>query len=108
MIERYISKSFAHLFDDEARYEAYLSVELAAVEAWAKLGVVPANDLKLIEEKAHVDVKRINELEQITRHDVVAFTRQIGETLGPEKKWIHYGLTSTDVVDTALARESPR
>ena len=68
MIERYTSKSFAHLFDDEARYEAYLSVELAAVEAWAKLGVVPANDLKLIEEKAHVDVKRINELEQITRH----------------------------------------
>jgi Adenylosuccinate lyase len=63
----------------------------------------PTWSTRLWQEKAHVDVKRINELEQITRHDVVAFTRQIGETLGPEKKWIHYGLTSTDVVDTALA-----
>jgi adenylosuccinate lyase len=102
MIERYTPKAFRHLFDDEARYNAYLAVELAASAAWAKLGVVPSSDLKLIQEKAHVDVKRINELELITRHDVVAFTRQIGETLGEEKKWIHYGLTSTDVVDTAL------
>jgi len=102
MIERYTTKSFAHLFDDEARYQAYLDVEIAAVEAWAKLGVVPETDLLAIQKKAHIDVKRIAELEAITRHDVVAFTRQVGETLGPEKKWIHYGLTSTDVVDTSL------
>jgi adenylosuccinate lyase len=102
MIERYATKSFAHLFDDEARYQAYLDVEIAAVEAWAKLGVVPETDLLAIQKKAHIDVKRIAELEAITRHDVVAFTRQVGETLGPEKKWIHYGLTSTDVVDTSL------
>jgi adenylosuccinate lyase len=102
MIERYTTKGMAHLFDDESRYEAYLAVEIAADEAWAKLGVVPETDLKAIQSKAHIDVKRIAELEQITRHDVVAFTRQVGESLGPEKKWIHYGLTSTDVVDTAL------
>ncbi|MFA6620551.1 MAG: adenylosuccinate lyase, partial [Bacilli bacterium] len=95
-------KAFADLFSDEARFTAYLAVELAAVEAWAKLGVVPAADLAKIQSQSHIDVKRINELEAITRHDVVAFTRQIGETLGPEKKWIHYGLTSTDVVDTAM------
>ena len=102
MIERYTPKAFADLFSDEARFTAYLAVELAAVEAWAKLGVVPVEDLAKIQSKSRVDVKRINELEAITRHDVVAFTRQIGETLGPEKKWIHYGLTSTDVVDTAM------
>jgi adenylosuccinate lyase len=102
MIDRYTPKAFADLFSDEARFNAYLAVEIAAVEAWAKLGVVPAEDLAKIQSKSHVDVKRINELEAITRHDVVAFTRQIGETLGPEKKWIHYGLTSTDVVDTAM------
>lgn len=102
MIERYTTKGMAHLFDDDSRYEAYLQVELAACEAWAKLGVIPSADLEKILSKSHVDVKRIAELEQITRHDVVAFTRQAGETLGEEKKWIHYGLTSTDVVDTAL------
>jgi adenylosuccinate lyase len=102
MIERYTPKAFATLFSDEARFNAYLQVEIAALEAWAKIGVVPEADLKKIQAHAHVDVKRIAELELVTRHDVVAFTRQIGETLGEEKKWIHYGLTSTDVVDTAL------
>jgi adenylosuccinate lyase len=102
MIERYTPKGFAVLFSDESRYEAYLQIEIAACEAWAKLGVIPAADLAKIQSQAHIDVKRIAELEAITRHDVVAFTRQVGETLGPEKKWIHYGLTSTDVVDTAM------
>ena len=102
MIERYTPKSFRGLFSDEARFNAYLQVEIAACEAWAKLGVVPAADLAKIQSLAHVDPKRISELEAITRHDVVAFTRQVGETLGDEKKWIHYGLTSTDVVDTAM------
>lgn len=103
MIERYEVKAISSLFSDESRYEAYLKVEIASLEAWAKLGVVPSSDLALIKQKAKVDVKRIAELEEITHHDVVAFTRQISETLGPEKKWVHYGLTSTDVVDTALS-----
>lgn len=102
MIERYSVKKMATLFSDESRYEAYLEVELAASEAWSKLGVVPLKDYQALAEKAHVDVKRIGELESITHHDVVAFTRQVGETLGEEKAWLHYGLTSTDVVDTAL------
>lgn len=103
MIERYSVKAIEDLFTDESRFNAYLSVEIAALEAWNQLHVVPNEDLAAIKSKAKVDVARINELELITHHDVVAFTRQISENLGPEKKWVHYGLTSTDVVDTALS-----
>jgi adenylosuccinate lyase len=102
MIERYLTKKLETLFSDESRYEAYLRVEISSLEALNHLGVVPSADLKAIRRGAKVNVARINELELLTKHDVVAFTRQIGEGLGPEKKWIHYGLTSTDVVDTAM------
>ena len=102
MIERYAPKKIETLFTDESRFDAYLEIEIAVVEGWNKLGVVPDCDLKAIQEKAKTNVTRIKELEQITKHDVVAFTRQISETLGEERKWIHYGLTSTDVVDSAL------
>lgn len=102
MIERYAPKKIETLFTDESRFDAYLEIEIAVVEGWDKLGLVPDSDLKAIQEKAKTNVTRIKELEQITKHDVVAFTRQISETLGEERKWIHYGLTSTDVVDSAL------
>lgn len=102
MIERYAPKKIETLFTDESRFDAYLEIEIAAVEGWNKLGLIPDSDLKAIQEKAKTNVTRIKELEQITKHDVVAFTRQISETLGEERKWIHYGLTSTDVVDSAL------
>ena len=102
MIERYAPKKIEALFTDESRFDAYLEIEIAVVEGWNKLGLVPDCDLKAIQEKAKTNVTRIKELEQITKHDVVAFTRQISETLGEERKWIHYGLTSTDVVDSAL------
>ena len=102
MIERYAPKKIETLFTDESRFDAYLEIEIAVVEGWNKLGLVPYSDLKAIQEKAKTNVTRIKELEQITKHDVVAFTRQISETLGEERKWIHYGLTSTDVVDSAL------
>ena len=102
MIERYAPKKIETLFTDESRFDAYLEIEIAVVEGWNKLGLVPDRDLKAIQEKAKTNVTRIKELEQITKHDVVAFTRQISETLGEERKWIHYGLTSTDVVDSAL------
>lgn len=102
MIERYAPKKIETLFTDESRFDAYLEIEIAVVEGWNKLGVVPDRDLKAVQEKAKTNVTRIKELEQITKHDVVAFTRQISETLGEERKWIHYGLTSTDVVDSAL------
>src|SRR5690606_16422597 len=85
------------------KYKAWLEVEILACEAWAELGVIPKEDVEKIRKNASFSVERILESEKGTRHDVNAFTRAVSETLGPEKKWIHYGLTSTDVVDTALS-----
>lgn len=102
MIERYCSKQIEDIFSDQSRFEAYLNVEIKALEGWSKIGKVPASDVEKIKEKAKVDVKEIQRLEAITKHDVVAFTRQIDENLGEEKRWFHFGLTSTDIVDTAL------
>ncbi len=103
MIERYSRKEMAAIWSEQNRFEAWLEVEILACEAWSKLGVIPEEDVKLIRQNARVDVQRAQEIEQETRHDVVAFTRQVSETLGEERKWVHYGLTSTDVVDTALS-----
>ncbi|PKI11866.1 adenylosuccinate lyase [Staphylococcus shinii] len=103
MIERYSRKEMSNIWTDQNRYEAWLEVEILACEAWSKLGDIPAEDVKKIRQNAKVDVARAQEIEQETRHDVVAFTRQVSETLGEERKWVHYGLTSTDVVDTALS-----
>lgn len=103
MIKRYSNKEMAQIWTDEARFDAMLQVEILATKAHQKLGIVPIEDYKKIEENATYDVNRIREIEEETKHDVVAFTRAISETLGQEKKWIHYGLTSTDVVDTAQA-----
>jgi adenylosuccinate lyase len=92
------------IWTEENKFRAWLEVEILACEAWSKLGVIPAEDVRKLREKASFDIKRIYEIEEETRHDVVAFTRAVSETLdGEEKKWIHYGLTSTDVVDTALS-----
>ncbi|HAS56287.1 MAG TPA: adenylosuccinate lyase, partial [Firmicutes bacterium] len=103
MIERYNVKEISDLFTLENRYKTYLEIELANVEALAYLGIVPNEDYLKIKEKAKVDVNRINELELLTKHDVIAFTRSIDENLGEEKRWFHYGLTSTDVVDSAMS-----
>lgn len=90
------------IWTEENKFKAYLKVELVNAKAWAEYGVVPKEDLPKLD-KATFTVERIKEIEAITRHDVVAFTRTVSESLGDEKKWIHYGLTSTDVVDTANA-----
>ena len=103
MIERYTRKEMGAIWTEENKYKAWLEVEILACEAWAELGVIPKEDVKAIRENASFSVERIYEIEQETRHDVVAFTRAVSETLGPERKWVHYGLTSTDVVDTALS-----
>lgn len=103
MIERYSREEMSNIWTDQNRYEAWLEVEILACEAWSKLGDIPAEDVKKIRQNAKVDVNRAKEIEEETRHDVVAFTRQVSETLGEERKWVHYGLTSTDVVDTALS-----
>ncbi len=101
MIDRYCRKEMHDIWTDEAKFNAYLKVEIEACKAWSKLGIIPKEDVELIEAKASFNVDRIKEIEEVTRHDVVAFTRAVSETLGPERKWVHYGLTSTDVVDTA-------
>lgn len=90
-----------NMFTSSAKFDAFLLVELYSLEAWSKLGIIPKKDVDDIREKAKFSVEEIEELEKVTKHDIVAFTRNISAYLGPEKKWIHYGLTSTDVVDTA-------
>jgi adenylosuccinate lyase len=89
------------LWSEEKQFESWLDVELAACAAWSEIGAIPPEDVETLYAEASFDVDRIKEIEKETRHDVVAFTRAVSETLGPEKKWVHYGLTSTDVVDTA-------
>ena len=89
------------VWTEENKFGAYLKVEIEAAAAWSKLGVIPAEDVEKLRAKATFDVQRIYEIEKETRHDIVAFTRAVSESLGDEKKWVHYGLTSTDVVDTA-------
>ena len=101
MIERYSREEMSSIWTDQNRYEAWLEVEILASEAWSELGYIPKEVQKFA--KMKVDVERAKEIELETRHDVVAFTRQVSETLGDERKWVHYGLTSTDVVDTALS-----
>jgi adenylosuccinate lyase len=103
MIQRYTRAEMGAIWTDENRYRAWLEVEILACEAWAELGVIPKDDVERIRQHARIDVDRIQAIESETRHDVVAFTRAVAETLGDESKWVHYGLTSTDVVDTALS-----
>ncbi|MFG6150032.1 adenylosuccinate lyase [Halobacillus sp. B23F22_1] len=103
MIERYTRPEMGAIWTEENRYNAWLEVELLACEAWSELGVIPKEDVEKLREKASFEIERIYEIEAETRHDVVAFTRAVSETVGEERKWVHYGLTSTDVVDTALS-----
>ncbi len=101
MIERYGREVMRQVWTEENKFDAYLKVELLAAEAWRELGVVPAEDVEKLWAKASFNIDRIKEIELQTRHDIVAFTRTVSESLGEERKWVHYGLTSTDVVDTA-------
>ena len=101
MLERYTRPEMGKIWTDKNRYKAWLEVEILADEAWAELGEIPKEDVEKIREKATFDIDRILEIEAQTRHDVVAFTRAVSESLGDESKCVHYVLTSTDVVDTA-------
>jgi adenylosuccinate lyase len=109
VIPRYSLPEIADLFSDEARYAAWLDVEVLAVEAWAELGVIPADDARAIRERVGFDVAAIAERERVTDHDVAAFVDVVQERVGaPAGAWVHYGLTSSDVVDTALALQMTR
>ena len=103
MIGRYTTPEMGALWSDASRFEHMLQVELAALQALADEGQVPAEDVAAVVDRASVDIERVNEIEATTDHDVVAFVTQVAETVGDEGRWIHYGLTSSDVVDTALA-----
>lgn len=102
MLQRYSRPEMAAIWTEENKFKAWLEVEILSCEAWSELGVIPKEDVKALREKAGFNIDRIYEIEEETRHDVIAFTRAVSETLGDERKWVHYGLTSTDVVDTAL------
>lgn len=101
MIDRYSRPKMSKIWSLENQYQSWLKVEITADEAWCKLGKIPAEDVEKIRQNAKFDVDEIARIEAVTHHDIIAFTRCVSESLGPEKKWVHYGLTSTDVVDTA-------
>lgn len=101
MDDRYVRGPMKEIWSEGNKYDTWLLVEKLVVRAWTLHGVVPIEDWRKVEDNASYDIGRIKEIEEETRHDVVAFTRAVSETLGPERRWIHYGLTSSDVVDTA-------
>ncbi len=101
MLKRYSRPEMIQIWSKKNQYQSWLKVEIAVDEAWEKLGKIPKSDLLKIKKNAKFDEKRIAEIEATTHHDVVAFTRNVSESLGEESKWIHYGVTSTDIVDTA-------
>jgi adenylosuccinate lyase len=103
MIPRYTNPEMGAIWSDQRRYETWLEVELAGADAMAEAGVIPADAARELRAKARFDVARIEEIEQITQHDVIAFTTAVAEHVGPAARWLHFGLTSSDVLDTAQA-----
>jgi len=103
MIERYSRPEMGRLWSQDAKYDAWLKVELAVCEVYAKRGVIPADALGRIKAKARVDAARIDEIEARTRHDVIAFLTNLEESIGADSRYVHVGMTSSDVLDTALA-----
>src|SRR5919197_863342 len=103
MIARYTHPDMGRIWSDQRRYETWLLVETAAAEAMASAGIVPPEAARDIRERGGFDIARIEAIEQTTQHDVIAFTTAVAERVGPSARWLHFGLTSSDVVDTALA-----
>jgi len=103
MVERYARKEMSDNWTQQARYAAWLEVEKAAVKAWNKLGLIPDEDCKKIVKNATFSVERIEEIEAVTKHDLIAFNTSVSESLGKESRWFHYGMTSSDAVDTGVA-----
>jgi adenylosuccinate lyase len=103
MIPRYTNPEMGRIWSDQRKYETWLQVEIAAAEAMARAGIVPAEAARDIREKGAFDIARIEEIEQVTQHDVIAFTTSVAEHVGSSARWLHFGLTSSDVIDTAQA-----
>ncbi|HEX6331255.1 MAG TPA: adenylosuccinate lyase [Actinomycetota bacterium] len=103
MIPRYSLPQMARVWSEETKLGAWLEIEVLAVEAWARLDVVPADDAAEIRRRATFDAARVLERERVTRHDVAAFVQEVAESVGPAGRWVHFGLTSSDVLDTGFA-----
>ena len=103
MVERYARKVMSEKWTQQAKYDAWLKVEIAAVKAWNKLGFIPDSDCEKICKNAKFSVERIDEIEKTTKHDVIAFLTSVSESLGDESRFVHYGMTSSDCIDTAVA-----
>ena len=103
MVERYAREEMSSKWTQHARYAAWLEVEKAAVKAWNKIGLIPDEDARKIVENATFSVERIEEIEAVTKHDLIAFNTSVSESLGEESRWFHYGMTSSDAVDTGVA-----
>src|SRR6056297_291823 len=103
MIERYSRKEIAGIWSLENKFRIWLDIEIAACQAHAKMGTIPEEDLRIIEEKADFDLDRIEEIESQVHHDVIAFLTSVAEFVGPPSRFIHFGLTSSDIGDTALS-----
>ena len=103
MIPRYTSPEMGRIWSDQRKYETWLQVELAAVDAMARAGIVPEDAARDIRARAAFTIDRVEEIEQVTQHDVIAFTTAVAEHVGPSARWLHFGLTSSDVIDTAQA-----
>lgn len=103
MVERYAREQMKKLWDMNAKYSAWLEVEKALVRGWNKLGLIPDSDCEKICKNAKFDIARIDEIESVTKHDLIAFTTSVAESLGEESRWVHYGITSSDCIDTAVA-----
>ena len=103
MIERYTNPEMGRIWRDQHKYDTWLRVEIAAADAMARAGIIPAEAAKDIRERGSFDIRRIEEIEQTTQHDVIAFTTDVANQVGPSARWLHFGLTSSDVIDTAQA-----
>ncbi len=103
MIARYTRPAMGRIWDDQNKFPIWLEIEILACEAQAELGVIPAEAVAVIRERAAFDVARIDEIEREVKHDVIAFLTNVGEHVGPESRFIHLGMTSSDVLDTCLA-----
>ena len=103
MVERYAREAMKSKWSIQAKYDAWLKVELAAVRAWNKLGLITDDDCEKIQKNAKFDIARIDEIEKTTKHDVIAFLTSVSESLGDESRFVHYGMTSSDCIDTAAA-----
>ena len=103
MIERYSRPEMSNIWTLQNRYQAWLDVEVAVCRAWSEMGRIPAEAVENISAKASIDVDRILEIEEVTRHDVIAFLTSLEEKVGPDARYIHLGCTSSDIVDTANA-----